>query len=217
MEISLTFLHEAYQQESWFFELLDIAHKLLLSSLLVFLPKDYQIPCGLAAAGAYGITILVQKPYVRAIDDRLHLLAQIELIVIFMSGWVLFHDTDAKMDDFTDFALSVLLIAVILGLIGLFLYHVFLNVRNRYYSLKRKLAKEHTKGSLFESSPRFSILTTGSPRPSVESIGLAPPALPDEEMMEFNTGREGMRDHSPVSPVSPGGLRDSVCVENSYE
>jgi hypothetical protein len=141
-EISLAFLYEAYQRESWFFELLDIAHKLFLSSLLVFFPKDFQIPVGLVVAVGYCVTILLLKPYVRVIDDRLHLLAQCELLVIFTSGWVLYTETDgAQITSFTDIALSSLLIAVTLGLFALFCYHVFIFLRTRYYALKRKATK----------------------------------------------------------------------------
>ena len=59
-------------------ELVDMLHKLILTSLLAFLPMHWQMPAGLVTIMLYSIFILAVRPYVRKNDDGLHLLANVE-------------------------------------------------------------------------------------------------------------------------------------------
>ncbi len=47
-----------------------MCHKLILTSLLVFLEKDMQMAGGMVVCYLYAIIILVRKPYYRKGDDR---------------------------------------------------------------------------------------------------------------------------------------------------
>lgn len=90
----LGFLYDGYATDTWWFELVDMAHKLCLTSLLGFFPTDLQLPgesmirapsnpsqcvttVGMCITCLYTVIILVRKPYYRKGDDRLHLFAQV--------------------------------------------------------------------------------------------------------------------------------------------
>jgi hypothetical protein len=65
------FLYEAYTSQTWWFELVDMANKLILTSLLLFLPLDWQMPTGMIVITLYIIAVLLLQPYVRNGDDQL--------------------------------------------------------------------------------------------------------------------------------------------------
>jgi hypothetical protein len=85
----LGFLYDGYRRDMWYFELLDMTHKLTLTSVLAFFPWEVQLPLAICIAAAYLIVILLTNPYIRKGDDRLHMVAQIELMCLFMSGHLL--------------------------------------------------------------------------------------------------------------------------------
>ena len=89
VRIALGFLHEAYRKGMWWFELIDMWHKLFLTSLLRFLPPDFQLPCAIAVSVSYTGTILLVSPYVRLSDDRLAMLFQSELMLLLMASYIM--------------------------------------------------------------------------------------------------------------------------------
>ena len=67
----IAFLSVGYAKNMWWFELVDMGHKLMLTSILAFFPSAYQMPVGMMTAILYAIVILLRKPYFRKGDDRL--------------------------------------------------------------------------------------------------------------------------------------------------
>ena len=61
----------AYTRRARFFELLDMANKLFLSSLLFLFPTEMQLPAGMIWAGLFLVVLLLLKPYVRRNDGEL--------------------------------------------------------------------------------------------------------------------------------------------------
>lgn len=59
------------------FELIDTFHKLLLTSVLAFFPREAQLSVGMAIAVIYMVVLLRENPYLRPTDDALHMLAQV--------------------------------------------------------------------------------------------------------------------------------------------
>lgn len=82
----LGLLYAGYRKPLWWFELLDMAHRLFLTSILAFFPRPAQMPIGMCWAVLYLIIILRVNPYVRADDDRLHVLGQSQLMMLFIAG-----------------------------------------------------------------------------------------------------------------------------------
>jgi hypothetical protein len=54
----------------------DMLNKLFLTSILAFFPPNWQIPVGMIFTILYLELLLLSQPYVRGIDDRLHVLSQ---------------------------------------------------------------------------------------------------------------------------------------------
>jgi len=117
--IQFGFLYDGYAKDTWWFELVDMAHKLYLTSILAFIPTNQQSWAGMIVAILYAIIILLRKPYYRKGDDRLHLFAQVEIFLLLMVG-----NTEAYgglPDPALDVIISVFLILLVLGFITLFL------------------------------------------------------------------------------------------------
>jgi hypothetical protein len=93
----LGFLYDCYETRVWYFELIDMAHKLGATSLIAFFPYEVQLPMAMVMMFAYLAVLLVMNPYIRKGDDRLHLVAQTELIMITMAGNV-FESVDTVSD-----------------------------------------------------------------------------------------------------------------------
>jgi len=117
----LGFLYDGYAKETWWFELADMSHKLILTSILGFFPQDSQMPIGMVVAILYAILILLRKPYFRKGDDRLHLFAQVELFLLMTAGYVFYKSNYASLSNSEDAVMSVFLIIVICGFVGVFI------------------------------------------------------------------------------------------------
>jgi hypothetical protein len=66
-----------HSQYRWYFELLDMGHKLIITSVLVFFPTNAMMPVGMCVSICYTFIILIKRPYVRRGDDRMHLFTQV--------------------------------------------------------------------------------------------------------------------------------------------
>jgi hypothetical protein len=118
VKYELGFLYDGYIKDMWWFELVDMVHKLILTSLLAFLPPDGQIPFGMAICMSYVIIILIRKPYHRKGDDRLSLFAQVEIFLLMLAGYVFFK---TGLDEAQDMTISVFLILATVGFMLVFL------------------------------------------------------------------------------------------------
>ena len=78
----LGFLYAGYTARCWYWELVDTAHKLLVTSILAFLPIAAQLPVGMAVVVAYLCVILWLNPYLRLSDDLFHILCQVEVLAL---------------------------------------------------------------------------------------------------------------------------------------
>jgi hypothetical protein len=62
-----------------------MANKLILTSVLSFVPRDARMPVGMVFALVYTIIILLSQPYARKLDERMHLIAYIEVTLFFLT------------------------------------------------------------------------------------------------------------------------------------
>ena len=110
------FLYSAYDQRLWWFEVVDMVYKLVLSSLIAFLEPRAMVAVGMGVVGLYLAVTLLFRPFAHKSDDRLHLLVHSELLVILTCVFVTQHyinSDGAGMSQATDVALSVILIALL--------------------------------------------------------------------------------------------------------
>jgi len=130
----LGFLYEAYFIDVWWFELVDMIHKLFLTSILLFFSSTFQLPIALIAVIGYLMIILLKSPYVHRVNDRFHMLVQTTLFCILLSASVL-QQTNQIISGAADILLSTILIILTIWLVLLCLIEIFKTFRNlyRYY------------------------------------------------------------------------------------
>ena len=81
-------MYDAYERKVWFWEMMDMCHKLTVVALIAFLHnKQAQIAVAMTVAFTYLCAILILKPYLRKADDRVHQFAQCEIIVCLLSAY----------------------------------------------------------------------------------------------------------------------------------
>lgn len=139
--VAYGFLYEAYQDDAWFFELLDMIHKLILTSLVPFLPNNMEMAANMIIIILYMQIILVLQPYVRKGDDRLHQIVQTELCLLAMLGWTLGSLETSNLDPTLDYLISILLIILTVFLLLAFLV---MTLRNSFklVQLVRRLRRK---------------------------------------------------------------------------
>jgi len=125
------FLYEAYTKQSSYFELVDMANKLTVVSIVRFLPVSWQLPISLATILAYFVSLLLLSPYVRKGDDRLSLLAYTEIMLFFILGLVLLQSeqSSGQLDDSSDDLGSAMLILITCGFVCCFSVITGLNAK----------------------------------------------------------------------------------------
>jgi hypothetical protein len=127
----LGFVYQGYSSGLWWCEMVEMAEKLFLTSLLTFITPNKQLAAGLAVTGAYLVFLHVASPYIRSHDDRLALFAQSEIALLLLAGMVMEQDTssaDAGLNSgsLTEVLLSSLLLLVTIAVLLLFCYHALL-------------------------------------------------------------------------------------------
>lgn len=159
VKLQTGFLYDAYVPGIWWFEMLDIAHKLFMTSILTFVDRFSQMPVGLAVLGLYLIAILVVKPYVRSTDDLLHLTCQMELMLLCLVGYRLMNQSIEPLAEFgsegiADFTGVLLIILTVLVLL-IFVIFAVKALRTLVFSWlakRRNMLLTGTTGKLNRSS-----------------------------------------------------------------
>eukprot|EP00808_Paulinella_micropora_P008261 g35593.t1 len=108
-------LYESYLRVAWWWDLLEMFHKLLLTSLLLLLSPNLRMLSSLLVCGGFLILLLIFAPFLRRGDDRLQLLAQ---VLVFSLVFMAF--TASQTGGYTpamDIALSVIVLILSIGLL----------------------------------------------------------------------------------------------------
>jgi hypothetical protein len=139
--IQFGFLYGAFNRENWWFEMADMMHKLFMTSILPLFPNTIVLQVGLVFLTIHMCSILLNNPYARKGDDRLHLLAQTILFVLVLCGYV-FRST-MTLDENMDSVMSVVMIGMVIFLVSYVLFQI-LSVVKKIIKIRRK-RKAHKK------------------------------------------------------------------------
>jgi len=153
-KIQLGFLYEAYNLDTWFWEVVDMAHKLTMTSLISFMPIDAQMPIGMFVVVIYLWSLLLKQPYLRKDDDLMHQFVQVELYLVVLAGYILTSLGTVTLDYTTDVVLSGVMIAMTIGLLLAFLLLAFFNIRRMIRARRRRMMHMKSR-SLLSSSNSF--------------------------------------------------------------
>jgi len=163
IKAEMGFLYDGYDHKLWFFELVDMFHKLFLVAVLAFFPNDLQLPFALAVVTSYSCLILFTNPYIRKGDDRLHLLCQTEIYLLLLSVYVF--QKDLTVDSVLDGILSAVLIVMVLVFFAFFVPQVVLILLKMCVlhcpcCAKRLRRFSRVKGWLGEKQPKQNMLSS---------------------------------------------------------
>ena len=110
----LGFLYDGYERSAWYFELIDMLHKLALTSLIAFIPWKYQMVVAMMIVVSFIAVILIANPYLRKSDNRLHLISLVEILMMLYAGHI-FNSINDEPDKFMEWLLSIILIGIVVG------------------------------------------------------------------------------------------------------
>jgi hypothetical protein len=123
------FLYQAYNYHQWYYEIIDMAHKFILTSLVAFLPNEWEMTANVCFLTAYLIVQLLSCPYRLKGDDRLQMLAQANLMCLSFAGHVLSRLNVIEYDPIIDVMLTIGLVTLMsIFLLGALLMS-FRNIR----------------------------------------------------------------------------------------
>lgn len=154
------FLYGAYSHDRWWFELIDMFHKLTMTSIIALIPSDYALRPIMGILVLHTMVILAANPYSRKEDDRLHLLVQAVLFVMVLAGY--FYRTLGDPDNNMDSALSVIFIVMTLAVVGYVVQQIFKVARKYYIILRRKRRAQSKKNISPLSKPHMEMETTAN-------------------------------------------------------
>ncbi|KMS93744.1 hypothetical protein BVRB_028400, partial [Beta vulgaris subsp. vulgaris] len=139
------FLYDAYNHEIWWFELVDMIHKLSLTGLVAFFPASSQLIAAAVISVSYTILLLLVRPYIRKGDDRLHLFAQVEIFCAVICGYMFKNDFTTNTS--VDVGLSILL-TITIGTFSAFFFVQAAGVIFKIIKLKRERNKRKLENKL---------------------------------------------------------------------
>jgi len=121
--------YESYRPDSWWFEMVDMFHKFLISALVQLVPVNAYFPVGMVISYLYLAVILFHGPYWKPTDLRLHVLAQTELLLLMLAG-LIWHELNLWLDPTSDIMMSVFLIALMVTFFLVFLQQIISEILN---------------------------------------------------------------------------------------
>jgi hypothetical protein len=118
-----------------------VCAQLFLTSLLTFLPAEWQMPAGLIACALYMTLALILDPFVRTVDQRMALAVQSCLYCLLLCGMVLQREGFLAPESLEDYGLSVVLLVLCAAIVVLFVYHCVLHFRALWRDMQRRKLK----------------------------------------------------------------------------
>lgn len=113
-------MYEAYNDDSWYFELVDLLFRLTITSMVSFVPLMQELQAAMCVLLLYFVAILIMKPYVQKGADKLRQLTLTELLLYMMLGYVMTNTTgfESKNDPLNYALAAVMIFMVMAQLIG---------------------------------------------------------------------------------------------------
>lgn len=160
-----------------------MSHKLVMSSLVAFFPRDASMPVATAVAAFYAMVLLLKDPYIRRWDDTLAHLAQVELFLFCSASYVLYSNPDLQNDPSVNVVLSMALIALTLAVVIGFLLAASYSLRLWYVKTRRNAIAAKIQAKLDATSKKDGDSQTGATDTDTDkdqdpaSTGIVQPAV----------------------------------------
>jgi hypothetical protein len=133
--MKLGILYSGFHPSIYWFDICDVIHRVIMCATLPFLPRAFRLPFALSIQALYLGLILVASPYIRKGDDRLQLLAQTEIMLLILVGYI--DDVNPDLTTFNDMSVSLMMILMASFLLAYFVV-AFANVLWKKFQLYRR-------------------------------------------------------------------------------
>jgi len=169
---------------AYWFEMVDLIHKLILCSIIVFFPTPAILPVGLAIEGIYIMILLLKTPYLRLADDRLQMLAQFDIFLLLTVQHTYSVEGAPPPGSNVDIALSAFLILLAVFIFCIFVWNVVTYIRSAVWGMRRKIQEEEQRrvvpepDDMSENGSRYS--RPGTPDKDKSPSGGSKHSLGDE-------------------------------------
>jgi len=212
------FLYMSYRDETWWWELVDLTHKLFQTSLLSFFPDDVRLPVGMALAILYMISILIFCPYVSKANDAFSLLCQNLIFLLMLAGYFFYDMGSTTLSKSEDIGMSICLLVATAIFLAMFVYLAGMSLVSIVRNLRSKLCpakveekdltklqenpKPQARLSVTAQNPRRSLAEAAPVQPSAETRPSASPvaatqdksAMDDSDISYSDTEMDSGRD-----------------------
>jgi len=130
----LAFLYQDYVPEAWYWELVLLVQKFMLTGVLVFIKPDStsQLAVGFAIAIIFFVLHVRTRAYCEIKEFDLQFYAALSILTTLFGGILLKTDTQNE-DEYGEVALTSLLIACNMGIIVLFCYQIFITWKEQIF------------------------------------------------------------------------------------
>jgi len=149
----------------YWFELVELLYKLILTSVIVFFPRNAILPVGLAVIALYNAILLVLMPFLSPKDDRLQSFAQAVLFTLLTIQQTEDSAGSPAPGTSVDIVLSTLLITLVSLLFAVFVYQVIKSLRALAWHYRRKKMRVQNAIHGTENSVAESTASSGSGTP----------------------------------------------------
>jgi hypothetical protein len=227
---TLGFLFQQYTKKAWWFEIVDMLQRLIITSLLPFIPKFLPpwmlLPIGMIIILVHTSIIMIRQPYLLQGHEQLHLLSQVNVFMVLLAAYII--DSGGVVNTYGDEAfLSFFLILSVLLFVMYFAFH-FLNACRMYIlvarnKLRKVLVKRPTSLAIPGSAPGLNRGRSTSSTPEDHSPA-GPPDTPQNKGTGGHTpNNKGTGQHTPntprsaLAPVIPNGTTDSTANNNTAQ
>jgi len=147
-----SFLTGSYTSRRYWWELMDMTFKLIMTSIIQFLPTTSIIIGAIAVTGSYLICLLMFSPFKEGLIDQLQLLSTVEILILAMMS----HTTQQDVlvpGSAIDVLLSILCISVVVLLFIAMVLVILVHLRTSWHGWRRKLFLRDVSDDSVSSHP----------------------------------------------------------------
>lgn len=209
MLIKAGFIYESFNDNAWYFELLEMLHKLIHTSFIPFLPNDYEMPFHMGVTIVFVVVVLLVNPHIRKGDGHLKLWSLSYIYHLALVGYILQTLGVVLLPQLE----NVIVSAVLIGIVSVMcIMTVLISLNNlkkicwfMHRKRKRNKMQEEVRNSVMHGS-------------TFEALNLPKGSSPVGKYMDNHRVSTRFFINNPTlnGPISEGD-EDGDCVENNRQ
>jgi len=157
VQATFGFLYMGYQDNRWWWEIVDLLHKLIQTSIIVLLPLGTRLPVGMGAAVIYLVLILLFSPHISKENDVFSLVCQNLIFLMMLAGYFFYRMDYATLTDSEDIGMSIALFVATAIFVIIFFYLAIQAIYRGILFLRNKYCPSEAKNE--DGTPRVDVET----------------------------------------------------------